>query len=60
MSHSSRPAIRAYFAQVSDPRAGNAKLHLLTDILVIALCAVICGADDWEAVSRWGKPGAAG
>lgn len=47
--------IVAHFAQVSDPRTGNAKLHALLDILVIALCAVICGADDWEAMSRWGK-----
>lgn len=49
------PTIVAHFAQISDPRTGNAKLHGLLDILVIALCAVVCGADDWEAISRWGK-----
>jgi predicted transposase YbfD/YdcC len=55
MLSSPSPTIVAHFAQVSDPRTGNAKLHNLLDILVIALCAVICGADDWEAMSRWGK-----
>lgn len=55
MSRSRRPAIVAHFALVSDPRTGNAKLHLLSEILVIALCAVLCGADDWEAMARWGK-----
>lgn len=49
------PTIVAHFARISDPRTGNAKLHGLLDILVIALCAVVCGADDWEAISRWGK-----
>jgi predicted transposase YbfD/YdcC len=52
---SPHPSIVAHFAQVSDPRTGNAKLHALSDILIMALCAVICGADDWEAISRWGK-----
>ncbi len=55
MVPSPQPTIVTHFAQVSDPRTGNAKLHELLDILVIALCAVICGADDWEAMSRWGQ-----
>jgi hypothetical protein len=32
-----------------DPRGGNT-LHPLTDLIVIAICAVICGADGWEQV----------
>jgi hypothetical protein len=39
--------IQAYFAEVRDPRVERTKLHLLLDILVIAICAVICGADSW-------------
>lgn len=31
------------------------KLHLLTDMVVIALCAAICGADGWADVERFGK-----
>jgi predicted transposase YbfD/YdcC len=55
MSHSPSDTLIAHFRQVSDPRTGNAKLHLLFDLIVIALCAVICGADDWEAIAAWGK-----
>jgi predicted transposase YbfD/YdcC len=29
--------------------------HLFFDILVITICAVICGADDWVAVERFGQ-----
>ena len=36
-----------------DPRAGNAH-HLLLDLLVIALLAVICGADDYPGVVEFG------
>lgn len=52
-----RPAqsITKHFASVKDPRIGNAKLHLLSDILVIAICAAICGADTWVEVELWAK-----
>ena len=43
-----RPAtLQEHFAEVTDPRVERGKLHLLVDILVSALCAVICGADTW-------------
>ena len=52
-----RPAqsITKHFASVKDPRIGNAKRHLLSDILVIAICAAICGADTWVEVELWAK-----
>jgi predicted transposase YbfD/YdcC len=37
-----------------DPRADNAR-HFLTDILVIAILAVICGADDYPGVVEFGR-----
>ena len=43
-----------HFARVADPRVGRTKRHLLIDILVMAICAVICGADDWVAVAAFG------
>ena len=43
-----------YFADLSDPRADRTKWHRLDDILVIALCAVICGADSFEGIARFG------
>ena len=31
------------------------RLHRLVDILVIALCAVICGADTWTEIELFGR-----
>jgi predicted transposase YbfD/YdcC len=38
-----------FFRDMPDPRARNV-VHKLHDILVIAICAVICGADGWAEV----------
>jgi len=46
-------AITEHFAKLDDPRRYNRR-HLLLDLVVIAICAVICGADDWEAVEEFG------
>ena len=44
------------FADVPDPRRETAnKLHRLTDILTIATCAVIGGAETWEAIAEYGR-----
>jgi predicted transposase YbfD/YdcC len=48
-------SIIAHFGELSDPRTGNAKQHLFLEILVIAICAVICGADGWSDVELFGK-----
>lgn len=42
-----------FFRGIQDPRAANAR-HLLSDILTIAILAVLCGADSWEIVEAWG------
>ncbi len=48
-------SIGAHFAPLTDPRVERAKEHLLVDIVTIALCAVICGADGWVAVATFGQ-----
>ena len=55
MSPKPHQSITKHFGSLVDPRHGNAKLHLLSDILVIAICAIICGADTWVEVALWGK-----
>ena len=35
------------FSKLKDPRVDRAKRHKLIDLVVIAICAVICGADTW-------------
>ena len=47
--------IEEYFSELKDPRIDRSKLHKLIDILVIAICAVICGADTWEDVEAFGQ-----
>jgi predicted transposase YbfD/YdcC len=43
-----------YFSQVDDPREDNRR-HLLVDIIVIAVCAAICDADEWTDVQLFGQ-----
>jgi predicted transposase YbfD/YdcC len=47
-------SIARYFAGLPDPRVDRTKKHQLGDILVIALCAVLAGADSWEEVEQFG------
>lgn len=43
-----------HFASLTDPRCPNAR-HQLSDILVIAICAIICGAEGWEDIEEYGN-----
>src|SRR4051812_24358889 len=49
-----RNSIYEHFHTLPDPRIERTKLHDLHDILTIALCAVICGADGWEDMAEFG------
>ena len=40
---------------LTDPRIDRTKLHKLLDIVVIAICAVIAGADTWEDIAEFGQ-----
>ncbi len=42
------------FAEVEDPRASN-RSHLLIDIIILAICGHICGADDWVEIEGFGN-----
>lgn len=44
-----------HFSALEDPRCDSGKRHLLLDILVIAICAVICGADSWVELEVFGQ-----
>lgn len=46
---------QSFFRDVPDFRKNRRKLHNLIDILVISLCAVICGADDFEEIELYGR-----
>lgn len=48
-------SITEHFSSLEDPRLERNKEHAMIDILSIAICAVICGADDFMAIERFGK-----
>lgn len=54
MYPSSDLSLTSHFASIPDPRIDRTKKHLLGDILIIALCATIAGADSWQEVERFG------
>lgn len=45
----------SHFAPLQDPRVDRTKQHALLDIVVIAFCAVLCGAEGWEDMEDFGK-----
>lgn len=47
--------ITQHFTKVKDPRIDRTKRHKLMDILVIAILAIICGADGWTDVELFGQ-----
>ncbi len=50
------PTLASVFADLPDPRSETAnKLHRLGDILTIATCAVIAGAESWEDIAEYGR-----
>ena len=51
----SAPAFLEHFEALEDPRQVSKIDHLLVDILVIALLAVICGAETWSEIAEFGE-----
>lgn len=45
----------SHFSELPDPRIERKKLHSLTDIMCITICAVICGAQHWTQIEEFGK-----
>ena len=43
-----------HFAELTDPRRREVTYPLI-NVVVIAVCAVICGADDFVAIADWGR-----
>src|SRR3954464_15979986 len=55
MEPSPRTSIEAYFGELTDPEVARTRAHRLGDIVTMALCAVVCGANDWVAVETFGR-----
>ena len=48
-------SIIEHFSSIADPRIKKKTRHNLEDILVITICAAVCGANNWVAVETYGK-----
>ena len=46
--------IADYFCEIEDPRVERTRQHKLIDIITIAICAVICGAEGWTDIETYG------
>lgn len=51
----SSPALIDYFADLDDPRRENSTDYPLHEIIIITICAVICGADGFTSIASFGK-----
>ncbi len=47
--------IAHHFRNLKDPRILRRTKHQLLDLIIIALCAVICGAEDWQQIAAFGR-----
>jgi hypothetical protein len=48
-------AIEEHFSKVTDSRKDRTKDHKLIDIIAIAICAIICGAEGWTDMENYGN-----
>ena len=44
-----------WFGELDDPRPGHNVMHLLSDLLAIAILGVICGAENWADIALFGR-----
>jgi predicted transposase YbfD/YdcC len=47
--------LMTHFSRITDKRKPNGLRHKLLDIIVIAICGIICGADDWVMIEYFGN-----
>ena len=55
MENTQTASLISIFSELEDPRIDRTKRHSLTDIITIAICAVVCGADSWVDVEVFGN-----
>ncbi len=44
-----------HFAELTDPRIDRSRLHELLDIVAVAICAVVAGAESWDDIEDFGE-----
>jgi len=47
-------SIHEHFKDLKDPRINRTLKHPLINVIFISFCAILCGAEDWVAIERFG------
>lgn len=47
--------VSSIFSDITDPRSPRNSQHLLLELIIITICAVICGAEGWEDIETFAK-----
>lgn len=55
MSETGLVKLEAHFSSLTDPRIDRTKRHPLINLIMIAICAVICGAETWVDIQAYGE-----
>lgn len=55
MEENTQSDLESLFAHVEDPRMERTKRHRLRDIIILAICGVLCGAEGWVEIEEFGK-----
>lgn len=55
MDDEAKISLEAYFGDMPDPRVTGRCDHKLIDIIIVAICAVLSGAETWDEVELFGE-----
>jgi predicted transposase YbfD/YdcC len=55
MEENNQADLESIFSQVEDSRMERTKRHRLRDIIILAICGVLCGAEGWVEIEEFGK-----
>ena len=50
-----RTNLHKYFSKLPDSRSRKNQKHSFTDIIVLSIIAVICGAESWDDIEQFGN-----
>jgi predicted transposase YbfD/YdcC len=53
--HDDQPSLISHFQDLPDPRVNRTKDHELVDVLVIAICTLLCGGESFNDMEDFGR-----
>jgi hypothetical protein len=55
MNEPNTGSLKDHFGDLLEPRVVGRSDHLLIDIVITAICVVLCGAEGWEEIEEFGR-----